>query len=115
MTTLAVLIISLSPTVTPSTFLTALNYSDMKPLITARVVQWIVTPDHLLSHNWDFTLILTPNTTLPSSILALTSHIFTIRLLESSDFLSTFPSANTLLLTPTIPPPLLSSQHPLSA
>jgi hypothetical protein len=63
--------LSLIPSTTPSSFLEALKDSSLKPIITARVIQWIFTPtlaDYLLSHNWDFMLVLEPETTFPPTL-----------------------------------------------
>jgi hypothetical protein len=79
MAILKVLLVSLTPSTSPSTFLDTLNTSDLKPLIAARVIQWIITPtyaDYLLTHHWDYLLILSPPAPLPSSLAPLIAHTF---------------------------------------
>jgi hypothetical protein len=79
MAILKVSLLSLIPSTTPSSFLEVLKDSSLGPIITARVIQWIIRPtlaDYLLSHNWDFMLILEPETTFPPTLTSLIANTF---------------------------------------
>jgi hypothetical protein len=116
MTTVTIAIVSLKPSITPSTFLTTIKDSNVPILAIGRVVQWIITPtlaDYLLAHNWDYMVVLTQPSVLTEPITSLCSHIFSIRLQEKADFVTRFKESNPSLLHPTSsPPPFHNLTHP---
>lgn len=64
-------LLSLAPNTSISQYLRALNSYPVKPLITAKPVRWIITPEklspELLETTWDLFLILDPSTSSSSS------------------------------------------------
>jgi hypothetical protein len=103
MTILKVFLLSLVSSTTPSRFLETLKSSPLKPLLTARVIQWIIhltQASYLLTQNWDFMLILSPPSTLPPSLVSVIAHIFSITIQESDDFLFTLKAENPSWLYP---------------
>ncbi|KAE9362782.1 hypothetical protein N431DRAFT_475621 [Stipitochalara longipes BDJ] len=103
MAIIKVFLVSLTTSTTSSTFLEALKSSSLKPLITARVIQWIIHPtqaSYLLTQNWDFMLILTPPSTLPDILTSLIAHTFSITIQEPDDFLTMLKAENTSWLYP---------------
>lgn len=90
MAPVTVYLISLAPTKTPSDFVKALKQSNTKPLVVARVVQWIVTPvlaDHLLQNQWDFTIILPRDEMIPFAISNITAATFSIRMSQNDEMM----------------------------
>jgi len=119
MITLTVCLVSLSPRLSHSDFLSILTNFGITPLVTARVIQWIITPtysSHLLAHTWDFMLIFPPqNSTLPQTLTSLVSKTFYIRLLVPDSFLQDFEAKNRDLLESQTIPPLYNLDKPLIA
>lgn len=97
MLTVSVSIVSFSAGTTVQQFRDTLASSGTSTLITARVVQWIITPqiaDYLLASNWDFMVVLKPDDILPQAVAALCSHIFTVRIEQAEEFLDNFKERN---------------------
>ncbi|OCL09824.1 hypothetical protein AOQ84DRAFT_220342 [Glonium stellatum] len=118
MITVTVCIVSISPPTSPSEFLQALRSSGISPLIIARVVQWIITPtiaDHLLRHNWDFMLILAPETSLPKSVESLIAQIFSVQVEQPDEYPASLQKTNHTLLYPESVPPTFNLERPLLA
>lgn len=118
MAPITVLLVSLTPSTNPSAFLHALKESEVKPVLTARVVQWIINPtiaDHLLQHNWDFMIVVPTNTPIPHSVTKLFAHSFIIRIAQDDDMLSYVLQNNESLLHPATIDPTFNLEKPLVA
>jgi len=119
MITLTVCLVSLSPQLSHSEFLSILRNFSITPIITARVIQWIVTPTfspHLLSHTWDFLLIFQPPTImLPQTLTSLVSKTFYVRLHVPETLLTNFATKNHDALHPKAVPELYNLDKPLIA
>lgn len=118
MITVAVSILSFSPGTNVQQFRDALASSSTSPLVTARVVQWLITPqiaDYLLANNWDFMVVLKPDDALGESITALCDHIFTVRINQPEDFLDSFQAKNHEYLHPASVGPTYNLDKPLFA
>jgi hypothetical protein len=119
MVVLTVCLVSLSPQLSQSEFLSILRNFSITPIITGRVIQWIVTPTfspHLLAHTWDFMFIFQPPTiALPQTLTSLVSKTFYIRLHVSESVLVNFVAKNHDLLHPQAIPELSNLDKPLIA
>jgi len=119
MTTVTITIVSLKSSTTSTAFMTTVEESGIPILTISRVVQWIITPtlaDYLLAHNWDYMLVLANPAVLTEPITSLCSHIFSISLQETADFVTRFNESNPSLIRPTAsPPPILNLSKPLIA
>ncbi|KAF2173597.1 hypothetical protein M409DRAFT_61941 [Zasmidium cellare ATCC 36951] len=66
-------LIALSPGKTIPHFLRALNSQSIKPLVTAKVVRWIIKPEklstHLTKQGWDLLVIVPSSTPIPATFL----------------------------------------------
>ncbi|KAF1995122.1 hypothetical protein P154DRAFT_500793 [Amniculicola lignicola CBS 123094] len=97
-------------TTTPAplpTFLSTLRSTPLTPLITARVIRWIILPTHLstttlLSQNihWDLLLILPSTDPLPAELVKLVQHHWSITAGIPSSLVSDFHAKNEKLLHP---------------
>lgn len=90
-----------------SDFLTTLRATSPQPLVTSRVIRWVIRPtsltvDPLLTQKplWDLLLIYASAAGLPSSLHSSTSAIFTIQAGVPSSLVSKFPQTNAKLLHP---------------
>lgn len=119
MSTLTVCLVSLSPQLSHSEFLSILRNFSITPIISARVIQWIITPTfspHLLAHTWDFLLIFQPPTLiLPQTLTSLVSKTFYIRLHVPETLLANFATKNNEVLHAKAIPGLYNLDKPLIA
>lgn len=88
-------------------FLSALESSDISPLIVSHVIRWIILPskistEHLLARNisWDILLVLPNNPTLPPNLTKFIAYHWHITAGVPSRLLQDFPTKNHALLHP---------------
>lgn len=116
MTTVTFTIVSLKSSTTSPIFLSTIKESGIPILAVSRVVEWIITPtlaDYLLAHKWDYMLMLAQPSVLTESITSLCSHVFSIRLQETADFITRFKADNPALIRPTSTPPIYNLTKPV--
>jgi hypothetical protein len=100
-------LLSLKPRTTLPEFLTSLSTAEIQPLITSKVLRWIILPTSLstsilLAQNihWDLLLILPTTESLPSGPLSLTDHRWSVITGVPSKLLQNFKIKNEKLLHP---------------
>jgi hypothetical protein len=97
-----------------STFLSTLKSSNTNPLVISRVIRWIILPsqlstEHLLARNiaWDLLLILPSADPLPTDLLNLAAHHWSVTAGVPSRLVTNFAATNKALLHPdpsSVPP-----------
>ncbi|PPJ50555.1 hypothetical protein CBER1_05535 [Cercospora berteroae] len=99
-------LIALAPNATIPQYLRALKSYSLKPLVTSRVVRWIIKPEklstHLLNTNWDLLIILPASSQIPDTYLGddwVNQH-WSITAGVPSAILKDFPQKNDKLLHP---------------
>ncbi|KAF2819198.1 hypothetical protein CC86DRAFT_147784 [Ophiobolus disseminans] len=100
-------LLALHPTTPISTFLSTLKSSLTKPLVTSRVIRWIILPTHistahLLARNisWDVFLVWPDTSPLPQNLEKLVQHHWSITAGVPSRLLVDFETKNRKLLYP---------------
>lgn len=111
-------LISLSSSVPQSRFLSTLSSSSLKPLIIAKVIRWIITPNKLsvpaLLHPkspWDLFLVTEGPSPLPSHLKSMLTDYWSITAGVPSRLVNRFANRNESILhpTPSSIPPLTGS------
>ncbi|CZT25763.1 uncharacterized protein RCC_11432 [Ramularia collo-cygni] len=99
-------LIALASTSSIPSYLKALDSASIKPLVTSRVIRWIIKPEKLSTHltntNWDLLLILPATTTIPSHCLSenfVTRH-WSITAGVPKSLVNNFQERNQRLLNP---------------
>jgi len=102
-----VYVLALKPPCSVSAFLQSLKVNDIKPIIQARVVRWVILPtqlstDPLLAHNihWDLLLILPGQTKLPGDTQSRVAASWTVTAGVPSRLIKDFAQKNEKLLNP---------------
>jgi hypothetical protein len=118
MAPVSVSLISLTPGTSLSAFINTFTEDSIKPILFARVVQWIITPtiaEHLLQHNWDFLIVYPTEHVIPESILKLVSAHFVIRFNQDDEMLAFTKENNDKLIHPETEEPTHNLDKPLVA
>ena len=100
-------LVSLSSSIPPSRFLSALSQSSLKPLIVAKVIRWIITPTQLSvsallrpKSPWDLFIVTEGPSPLPSDLKAMLADYWSIAAGVPSRLVHGFSDRNEGILHP---------------
>lgn len=99
-------LVALASTTSIPAYLKALDSASIKPLVTSKVIRWVIRPEklstHLVNAKWDLLLILPATTTIPSDCLSekhVTRH-WSITAGVPKSLVNNFEERNKRLLNP---------------